>query len=124
TTPNQHELLPTSRTNSINSSSGDHLIRPAPVRPTESSTSISMLNDLAERSTTALVPGRDADDDSLHLASPTFPSHSQEGGVEVVVMDSAKGETGSGLRRVASPLDSPYEEQGEFSVPPKSPRLM
>ncbi|GAA5989711.1 hypothetical protein JCM5350_007365 [Sporobolomyces pararoseus] len=126
TTPNHHELLPTSRSNSINSSSGDHLVRPAPVRPTESSsTSISMLNDLAERSTTALVPGRDADDDSLHLASPTFPSHSREGGgVEVVVMDSAKGETGSGLRRVASPLDSPYEEQGEFAAPPRSPRLM
>jgi hypothetical protein len=125
TTP-QHGLLPTSRSNSITSSTGDQLIRPAPVRPTESSTSISMLNDLAERSTTALVPGRDADDDSIHLASPTFPNGAQQGGgVEVVVLGSpGGGETGSGLKRVASPLDSPYEEQGEFAAPPRSPRLM
>lgn len=80
-----------------------------------------MLNDLAERSTTALVPGRDADDDSIHLASPTFQHHG-DGGVEVVVQGA--GETGSGLKRVASPLDSPYEEQGEFVAPPRSPRLV
>ncbi|GAA5876484.1 hypothetical protein JCM16303_003551 [Sporobolomyces ruberrimus] len=120
TTPHQH-LLPTSRSNSTSSSSGIDLVRPAPVRPTESSTSISMLNDLAERSTTALVPGRDADDDSIHLASPTFQHHG-DGGVEVVVQGA--GETGSGLKRVASPLDSPYEEQGEFAAPPRSPRLV
>ncbi|GAA5898277.1 Smi1p [Sporobolomyces salmoneus] len=127
TTPGQ-QLLPTSRSNSMSSSSGDQLHRPAPIRPAESSTSISMLNDLAERSTTALVPGRDIDDDSIHLASPTFPNGTRDGGVEVVVMDSegggAGGETGSGLRRVASPLDSPYEEQGEFAAPLKSPRLV
>jgi hypothetical protein len=84
-----------------------------------------MLNDLAERSTTALVPGRDADDDSIHLQSPTFPSSRGAGGVEVVVLGSeSAGETGSGLKRVASPLDSPYEEQGEFVPPPRSPRLV
>ncbi|GAA6025575.1 hypothetical protein JCM11491_005996 [Sporobolomyces phaffii] len=138
TTPQQH-LLPTSRSNSYSSASGgsggngngnNDLVRPAPVRPTESSTSISMLNDFAERSTTALVPGRDADDDddnSIHLASPTFPTTSNRGGVEVVVHGSdpaSRGETGSGLKRVASPLDSPYEEQGEFVHPPRSPRLV
>ncbi|GAA5936713.1 Smi1p [Sporobolomyces koalae] len=131
TTP-QH-LLPTSRSNSTSSSSGiDGIVRPAPVRPTESSTSISMLHDLAGSSTTALVPGRDADDDSIHLASPTSPhmNLSSDNGVEVVVVgsDSARslqGETGSGLKRVASPLDSPYEEQSpQFSAPLRSPQLV
>ncbi|GAA6060046.1 hypothetical protein JCM10212_001043 [Sporobolomyces blumeae] len=118
TTPSH--LLPTSRSNSLSSAGGgEHLARPAPVRPTESSTSISMLNELAERSTTALVPGRDIDDDSVHLGSPPLSSH-QQGGVEVVVHGA---ETGSGLKRVASPLDSPYEEQGEFPSAPKSPQV-
>lgn len=83
-----------------------------------------MLNDLAERSTTALVPGRDADEDDVH----PLRQHGGDGpGVQVVVMGAeaaAAHETGSGLRRVASPLDSPYEEQAEFSAAPKSPRLV
>jgi len=86
----------------------------------ESSTSISMMNDFAERSTTALVPGRDEDDDSMHLTSPQLGGRGAGGGgVEVVV----QGETGNNLKRINSPLDSPYEEQGEFAPPMRSPQL-
>ena len=88
----------------------------------ESSTSISMMNDFAERSTTALVPGRDEDDDSMHLTSPQLGGRGGGGGVggvEVVV----QGETGNNLKRINSPLDSPYEEQGEFAPPIRSPQL-
>ena len=77
-----------------------------------------MMNDFAERSTTALVPGRDEDDDSMHLTSPQLGGRGA-GGVEVVV----QGETGNNLKRINSPLDSPYEEQGEFAPPIRSPQL-
>ncbi|GAA5889409.1 hypothetical protein JCM5296_006353 [Sporobolomyces johnsonii] len=112
-TPTRESLLPTSRTpSSPRSPSAREVVRPEPVR----ATSIAM-SDLAERSTTALVPATEPDLDPLAgQLSPPLSASSSDGSalnanglgpVEVIVL------SGEEPKRVRSPLDSPYEEAPE-----------